>query len=125
MAVSQRTSGGGGVDCSINWTNTEQQHPCLTHQGNPVFFKEVDIGAMPNNTTKNVPHGISNLALIVAHDGKVFNTTNNATLPLPYVSGSTSYVVITFDLTNIIIQTGTNLTAYNQGRMRLMYTKSA
>ena len=90
--------------------------------GKPIYEKTVDIENLPNNTTKNVTHGISDIALIIDIRGFASGVSN--TIPLPYSSvGGTYNINVNADTTNINIQTGYNATGYS-GYVTLRYTKT-
>lgn len=56
--------------------------------GKPVFAKIVDIGAMPNNTTKTVSTGIDGAAYFWVDPGNSMIRSGGASYPLPYVDPS-------------------------------------
>lgn len=89
--------------------------------GKPIYRKVIDCGAMPNNTTKNVAHGISNIGKVVRSEGY---SDNNAgiQIPVPYVSDIPLSIFV--DNTNIVIQTSGDYTAYVNTYITLEYTKT-
>ena len=95
--------------------------------GKPIFRKVVDLGSMPNATTKNVAHSISNLDKVIAIRGMCTNGTT--TFPLPYAMALT-YATNEYDFsiyvnaTNIVIATGTNRSSYS-GFAIIDYTKTS
>ena len=74
------------------------------------FRKLVDLGALPNAGTKLVPHGITGIVQLTHLYGSA--TGVNSYLPLPYFS-LTSGIELQMDVTNIIITTATDKTAYS------------
>ena len=95
--------------------------------GRDIYKKTISFGALPNNTTKNVAHGITNLDLIISYDGMAKVTSSGNQIPLPFVNNVLStmpnYVYLGFTLTDITITTGidrTGLTAY----LTLYYIKT-
>ena len=95
--------------------------------GKPIWQKTVDCGALPNNTTKSIAHGISNLDYVIDCRGYSLNPTSNARLPIPYVSTSSSSKGISIALTDTEIQIGTdyNRSAYTSTYVTLQYTKQS
>lgn len=95
--------------------------------GSPVYEKVVELGAFPDNNTKNVPHGIVNLGLIVSAS-VLANDPNEATISIPYTVVDGNFLRFqtgfSIDGTNISITTGSNRTGYT-GIAILRYTKSA
>lgn len=94
--------------------------------GSPIYQKTIDIGALPNNTTKDVSHDISNLKVIISIDGYATDTSSNKSncTPLPYsaVTSSDSIAVWEYE-GNLKIRTGINYSAYS-GYVTLKYTKT-
>lgn len=55
--------------------------------GKPIYRKVIDLGALPNATTKVVNHGISNLDVIISWYGYAERPSDGGHFPLPYVFG--------------------------------------
>ena len=89
--------------------------------GKPVYQKTIDVGALPNNTTKSVLHGISNLGLVIDIYG-VF-TEGTITQPIPFPSTSGSVVLVSASATTVNIVTTSNRSAYT-GYVFITYTKT-
>lgn len=105
MSVDQAIGGGGGPDCTLNWTTTEQQHPCMTWNGDPVYYKIVNFGVGPGSgTTKSVAHNITGLKEVINFDYSRLNSSTgvhvgaNASLTNGATSGQ---LVVGIDETNI------------------------
>lgn len=96
------------VNTGFKWTN-----------GKEIYKKTVDIGSLPNNTTKSVAHGISGLDLVVLFTGRA--TSGSTLVPLPWVHASPTYISITG--ANIDITSTANRSAYS-GSVDLYYTKT-
>ena len=92
--------------------------------GKPIYRKTIDIGALPNNNNKTIPHGITNLDsfMIDANHSFAF-ASNGSKTPLPYPNIDTSRIVVYADLTNITIQTKTDRSSY-KGYITVLYTKT-
>ena len=93
--------------------------------GETIYQKTVNCGTLPNNTTKSVAHGISNLSHIIRSVG--WTEGDGLKSPLPYVAPSSdlSYSVsIRADTTNIIIQTSGDLSSFTTSYVTLQYTKT-
>ena len=88
--------------------------------GKPLYQKTVDCGALPNNTTKNVAHNISNISKIVNIFG--IGIGDNC-LPLPYNITVTGGLQLYANNTNIVLATNIDLSTTN-GYVTLQYTKS-
>lgn len=96
-----------------------------------VFRVTVDCGALPNNSTKTIAHGITttqNFSIVklygAATDPGVSTLTSG--IPIPYVNVSTPAdgVELAIDATNILITTTTaNFTAYIRSFVVVEYMK--
>lgn len=90
--------------------------------GDRVHRKVVNIGALPNATTKTVAHGISDFARMwIASESFASDGTNIFPLPYPDVTSS-STIEVRANQTLVTIVTGANYSAYN-GLVVLEYTK--
>lgn len=108
-----------------NYSTTEQVGG-LWHDGKPWYFKTISLGAMPNATTKNVAHGISNLKFMIEMVGGAESPTGNIGHTLPYSSSAASANCISLnnDNTNIIIVTGVNYSSLTDSWLTVRYTKT-
>ena len=91
--------------------------------GTQIYKKTVNIGSLPNNTTKTVAHMVSNFGALIKLEGAFTNGTNSAPLPYPATTASKIVQVYT-DATNITIGTGEDRSSYS-GYVTLYYTKSS
>jgi len=90
------------------------------------FRKTVDFGALPNNATKSVAHGISGIGT-----GTIFTRIygcatdpNTKFIPIPYVElAAGNHVEINVDPTNVNIVTGIDYTGYTQCVVVIEYIK--
>lgn len=93
--------------------------------GKPIYRKTIDVGALPNNTTKNVAHNISNLGYVV--DARGFaSSTWGAFYPIPtiYPASDASYnTMLAVTSTNIELICGANNSA-KSGYVTIWYTKT-
>ena len=90
--------------------------------GSTIYKKTVNLGTLPSGS-KNVAHGISNLAYVIKSEGYATNTT--ILLPLPYVATTiSSQIGFNIYNGNIVVQTGSDRTGYS-GYLTLYYTKSS
>lgn len=91
--------------------------------GKTIYRKVIDIGALPNATTKNVAHSIVTLDSVVRVSGVAVNATP-ARIPLPYVTQTLNQgISVGVDNTNVTLVTGIDYSAYT-GKVVLEYTKS-
>ena len=90
-----------------------------------LYAKTVDCGAMPNNTVKDVPHGISNVDKIWVFSGYAHNPTNGYFNPLQLPNDTISgqwYACAT--ASNIKIAAFTDRSSYSDVSVTLFYTKT-
>jgi hypothetical protein len=116
------------VDGEQEWINPPMQvgveyRTTERHGGSVVYKKLVEFvnsEALSGTSSVNIPHGISNLSLILSAD-----ITTNGYL-LPYVSSTTSLVVSAWNATNLVAYNGNS--SWGAGRtwyVTLRYTKKS
>ena len=94
--------------------------------GRQVFQIIVDCGALPDTTTKAIPHNV-----VVLNSTQWTSITGAATdpvrmqgLPIPYASAATPDVIeVSVDATNVYITTSSDMTAFSQAYVILEYVK--
>ena len=92
--------------------------------GKDVYYKRVDLENLPNNTTKEVDTGLSDVNILKI-DG-IAKESSGTVIPLPFViADTTKSVAIVFNTTTnkITITTGTDRTNFS-GYANLYYTKN-
>lgn len=112
------------MDAGSNYS-TEEQVVGTWIDGKPIYQKTVNCGALPNNTSKDVAHGISDIDKATAVYGYGFTSTGGI-IPLPYVvpgSYATEYVALSANRTNVSIGTGKDRSSLT-GYVTLQYTKT-
>ena len=93
--------------------------------GKPLYRRVFDTGTLPNNTTKSVAHGISNLKNIVHIYGAAKNTSNGITFPLPFPSTQANAPIYVYaDNYSIVIGTATDRSVFKESYIVLEYTKT-
>lgn len=92
----------------------------------PIYQKMINIGTLPNNTTKSINTGITDANYIWIDAENSFAFSGGASYPIPYVDpkavANSIGVRITGYGANIIVLTGTNWSSY-AGIVTLKYTK--
>lgn len=119
-----------------------QQYWGIDSLGNPVpytfrnvYRKSVNFGALPNSTTKSVPHGIVGIqassGLSTFSFTRIYATSSNQIngselfIPIPWASASgTDNIEITVDNTNVNITTTTNKSKFTVTYVVLEYMKN-
>ena len=94
--------------------------------GKPVYQKTLECGTLPNNSTKSVAHGISDLAYVVSCEGFALNPTSNTLVPLPFVStGSSRGIGVAISATNVELSTDYDRRGYTYAYVTIQYTKTS
>lgn len=94
--------------------------------GRSIYKKTINFGTLPNATTKNVAHNISNLNKIIRLEGYTYNPTSLTTAPLPFSAPTaTSNIAMNANSTDITVTTGVDRTSFSESYITLYYTKSA
>lgn len=94
-------------------------------QYRPVFRLVLDCGALPNATTKLIPHGLNTTGYTLTKlSGSATNTSRWGAIPLPYLAGIGTSVAVWMDGTNINIQTSGNMSSYNKSSVVIEYVKT-
>lgn len=92
--------------------------------GSDIYEKVVDFGALPDTTTKNVTHGISNLDRIISFNGTA--KSGGTIIPIPYAplaAIAENGIALLFSDVNVGITTGKDRSSYT-AYIVLRYTKS-
>lgn len=94
--------------------------------GSTLYEKTVDCGALPNATSKQVAHNISNIDTIIYVGGIAYAGSNFYPLPFVQVSGgNVQGVRINASSTNIIILSSYDVSSLTSSYITLRYTKTA
>lgn len=102
----------------LDYSTTEINTGKKWIDGKEIYSKTIDLGAFPNNTSKEVAHGITGIENIIDLKG----TTGSAVLP--YISTTTSYnMLLDANSTDIIVRTGMDRTNVS-GYATIYYTKT-
>ena len=109
------------------YSTTEKIVGCWV-DGRPVYQKTISCGTFPNNSTKQVAHGISNLSQVVKIFGFAKNTVNNEWNMIPIAMQSSNLlqyqVRCKITLTNVEIITGTSYEQAMDCYITIQYTKT-
>lgn len=90
--------------------------------GKKIYQKTINFGYLPNTTSANVPHNISNLDKIIHIDAVANNTTSG--LMIDYKSPNTATEIgIIVDSTNVTIGSTANVSSF-YCYVTLAYTKT-
>lgn len=102
------------VDTKVKWVD-----------GKTIYRKTINFGALPNATLKTVAHGISNLHRVIKYECMAYNSTsgNNTQVPLVSTAGNNSNLDI--NSTDVIMNTTTDRSSFDECYVTLYYTKSS
>lgn len=90
--------------------------------GKDIYKKTVNFGALPNNTTKTVAHGITGISATIGVYGFAKNSAPDF-VSLPNVAKNSTYSIeLSIASANVSIATSTNYSSYS-GYVTLLYTK--
>lgn len=112
-----------GITKPVNYS-TEEHIIGTWIDGSTLYEKTIDFGALPNNTTKNVAHNISNIKRIVKVEA-IASMLNGNSYPIPYndmPNPNTGNLGFMVTATQISVITKTNWSAI-YGYFTLRYTK--
>ena len=108
-----------------NYSTTEIKTNKLWIDNKPIYRKVVNTGTLPDSTTKQIEHGISNLKRILNIFGYAY-TPNGQSYPLPWINATnvTYQTALYCDSTYIYMSTGTGRSNITESYVILEYTKT-
>lgn len=115
----------GGDPIILDYSTSEVNTGAKWIDGSAIYKKTINIGTLPNSTTKNTAHNISNLGQVLRVEGFTTNGTNTYELPRVMIGGVQYQAQIQVNSTNIQIDTGSDLSSYTTTYVTLYYTKSS
>ena len=88
-----------------------------------MFVKLIDLGTLPNATSKSVAHGIESTATIIGFEGFAKSTSNSILQQFPLVNTS-GVVAAKLQITkeNAVVYAFSDLSGYT-GYVKIKYTK--
>ena len=112
------------IDGSNSYSTDEVKTGGKWIDGKPIYRKTISCGALPNNTTKKVAHGISNLGRVIKTEGYSVGSagSSGSFIPVPYVSGVPMAMYI--DTADIVLQTSGTYSNYSDTYVTIEYTKT-
>lgn len=103
-----------------NYSTTEQNTGFKWIDGSAIYKKTINFGALPNNSYKDVAHGITNLGAVVKLEGMAYKS--GMWKPLPYTDAA--YIVLDIMNTNVRISSSWDTSSWS-AYVTLYYTKSS
>lgn len=117
---------GGGSGSTVmmsDYYSEDEQVVGRWTDGKPVYQKSFNFGALPNNTTKLISSGLTNVNIIDIFGTAVASNGFTLTIPHKELSGSGNVDVVYQSDNNIRIATDYNYSSYT-GSLTLQYTKT-
>jgi hypothetical protein len=103
-----------------NYSTGEIDTGSLWIDGSPIFRKVIDIGALPDSSSKLVNHGLTAPFTIIHYYG--FATDGAGSIALP--TGAPNPISITSDATQINVTTTTDLSSLTSCFLTIEYIKA-
>ena len=103
---------------TISYSTNEVKTGGKWIDGKPIYRKTIDCGALPNNTSKTVAHGISNLEKAIMVSGFAINN-NWEFIYIPH-----ALYGFYINKTNIVMNTTFDYSSYTETYITIEYTKT-
>lgn len=116
----------GGDPIIMDYSTTEVNTGAKWVDGSAIYKKTINLGALPNATTKAVAHGVSNFGYLVKIEGMSTYSGDNVFRPLPHVSvySAADNILVEVSPTDVVVYTGVDRSAFS-GYVTIYYTKSS
>lgn len=112
-----------GLEKTGNYSTDEQEVGTWIN-GETIFQKTIEIGALTNSTAKTVAHGITGISNIIEISGFYNNPTTHDTIADQYAESTDSIATVATP-TNIIVYVHGNFTGFTNCYITIKYTKTA
>ena len=109
------------VDDKLNYSTTEKRIGTWI-DGKPLYRKVINLGTLPDDSTKAVAHSIQNLKRIVKLEGFAGSSLNKGGITLPHATSNP--IALYADDTNVSVKTTSDATGYTQAHAFVYYTKT-
>lgn len=115
----------GGAPIIMDYSTSEVDTGYTWTDGSPIYKKTINIGALPNATTKSVAHNISNFGTPILLEGMCVSQAGSG-YPMNGARPSNNSLTVSVYVStaNIVVETGTDRTDWT-GYVTVYYTKSA
>lgn len=95
--------------------------------GSTVYEKTISIGALPNATSKNVAHGITNIGYIVSINGVAQRNSPFRVVNIPYAHATdlATQIQLVMGDTYITIYTASDWSSFTNNYVTIRYIKTS
>ena len=108
----------------MDYSTSEQDTGCKWIDGKKIYKKTIDFGSLPNNSTKNVAHGINNLGDVIDIRGTAKASWGTYQLPLVFSGSDVNYITnVSVNATNISMSNSADRSGFT-AYATLWYTKT-
>lgn len=114
----------GGAPIIMDYSTSEVDTGARWIDGSAIYKKTINLGALPNSTSKDVAHNISNLGFVVDIQATASNGTYRIIIPATATSDASHQIALNVTGTDVNIVAGDDRSAYS-GYVTLYYTKSS
>ena len=122
LAKNGKIIGGVPQDGYINYSTSEKIVGTWI-DGKPLYQKTVSLGNLPNATSKNVAHGISNLSYVTSLEGTAVRIAGTFAAHSMNMNDGTMRINTKIVGDNIVISTASDLSSFI-GNVTIQYTKT-
>lgn len=112
---------------SMSYSTSETNTGKTWIDGKPIYRKVINVGNIPDTTSKSTAHNIANIGTIIICEGRaVVNTTAKTSIGLPYINTDSSTVCIQVyaNVTDVVVKTASSVWTAYAGFVILEYTKT-
>lgn len=103
-----------------NYSTTEHATGQKWIDGKEIYSKTVDCGTLPDNTSKLVDAGLSNVSVIRIEGVAI----GGSSIPLPHISTNSVYIEISYEASNEVFIRTNGYFSTMHGYVTLYYTKT-
>ena len=92
-----------------------------------IYEKTVDLGQLPNNSSKQVAHNISNFQRLISCSGAAYKSSTGDNINIPFVHRNyiNNQIQVAVNATYITIFTAADQSGYDYSHLTIRYTKAA
>lgn len=109
----------GDDPSNMNYSLTEAKTGATWIDGSPIYKKTIDLGNMPDSTSKQVAHNIQNILQIIKLESIMIDGSGSG-WTIPYVSVRS----VSVEGNNVVVSTAGDLSSFT-GYVTIYYTKSS